>query len=178
MWRYGGVYHDMDVEAFAPVFAWAPDRACNLVLHGEGFKRQIAQYVFAASPRHPLLASMLADIEMLMMQHRVPMHPTDEDVVNFAGPPRFTAHVFKWLDKACGLSAPKQVLACVREDCPAREQWLHAHRAALQACGVCFTDFRRSWGLLVNHSCAANGWYCAEAQGGSWRAQTKQATYA
>jgi hypothetical protein len=58
----GGVYADLDVEAYNAIHYWAPQPACAAALTLENDK-QFGQYAFAAEPRHPLFGYMLWYLE-------------------------------------------------------------------------------------------------------------------
>ena len=80
IWHSGGVYHDVDVECFAAVEQWAPSE-CRLALHMELFQRQWAQYVFAAAPRHALLARVLRKLEHKVLHTNIDVGQLDHSGV-------------------------------------------------------------------------------------------------
>lgn len=164
VWKHGGVYHDLDVEAYASVSAWAPQPQCQLALLLELHERQFAQYAFAGAAQHPLLAATLAALEAKVMHGKFSAGDARHDgVLSFAGPHFFTRLVYKWLHEHLQIAQPADASTA------AREAWLQQQDAPLRQHGVCVTGWERAQRLLENHMCSFDSSWCPA--GDSWRQQ-------
>jgi inositol phosphorylceramide mannosyltransferase catalytic subunit len=99
--RYGGVYADVDMECLRPIAPLLVDRACVFGVEarfGEALRRklkyrkpyQVANCIFAAVPRHPLLTTLLARLPRDLKSDGDP-----EAMVEESTGPRLLTRVFQ-----------------------------------------------------------------------------------
>ena len=170
MHERGGVYADLDVEAYEAVTRWAPQCECEVALMLEN-DRQFGQYAFAAArPRHPLFAYVAAYAEHKirngMFQAGVAGHV---GVLEFAGPTMFTIAVLSFISKNTNLTVPAKAATE-----GGLNRWRSENNAVLRKHGLCMLDGYQMSAFLENHMSSFNPVLQSDALGGSWRQREEE----
>lgn len=92
LYRHGGVYVDLDFECFRDITPLLQGRQCVLSLEADahnavhGAERIVSNAFMAATPRHPLFADVIRDLQ----SHRSCQRVSDRIVLDTTGPMMLT----------------------------------------------------------------------------------------
>lgn len=98
MWRYlivyefGGVYTDLDTTCIKPIDSWLKENY-NMIVCPEN-EVHLCQWTFAATPKHPLLASV---IELMISRLKAPQFNIPHAVHIHTGPSMWTEGIMRGL---------------------------------------------------------------------------------
>jgi hypothetical protein len=170
--RHGGVYTDVDVEAFAAVAAWAPRPECAVHLMLERCRAgpRFGQYEFAAAARHPLFTAVVRELERKVRVGNYCIGDAAHGgVLAFAGPIFFDAAVAEYLNSRAAELGITPYPGPTRDK--ARHRWLSKNDAALRAHGICVHTHDQMVPFLHHWPTSLHAEQQSRAHGGSWREQ-------
>lgn len=183
VYLYGGAYADTDTTLLEPTSAWLRD-GCDVVLGVEDNRKLVTQFAFAATPKHPLVASVMEGIiKNIMSQYdkhgRHFVHET-------TGPLAMTMGALRYLETV-GWAPPRGAAgddgtpADDEKDTPAfsagqpdLDTFATDHGAALKkSTGVCINSASRTEALMKNGAASVTVQLQSSAWP-SWRVERDQ----
>ena len=93
IYKYGGVYTDLDTECLEPIDTWMLDGK-DMIVCPENTEH-FCQWTFAATPEHPIIKSVLDYIKEVF---KAPNYDQDHFVHIHTGPMAWTEGIYKALD--------------------------------------------------------------------------------
>lgn len=183
VYLYGGAYADTDTTLLEPASSWLRS-GCDVVLGVEGNRKLVTQFAFAATPKHPLVATVLGQVINNIMS------PYDKHSRHFVhettGPLAMTSAILRYL-AAKGWAPPHRpdenngTPEDSDTDTPAfpaghpdLDAFATEHGEALRkGTGVCLNNLSRTDALLANMGASYRG-HLQSSAWPSWRAERDQ----